>query len=63
MLQGSYKKLEKKIYSYHFSSHTAQKMEFSITDFFSKFDEIRRELRIWSHLLKKSLMMKNSIFE
>ena len=38
MLQGSYKKLEKKIYSYHFSSHTAQKMEFSITDIFSKFD-------------------------
>ena len=23
-------------------------------DFFSKYDQIRRELRIWSHLLKKS---------
>ena len=33
----------------------AQKM-FSIKDFFSKCDQIRRSLRIWSHLLKKSLM-------
>ena len=31
-------------------------MKFSIKDFFSKCDQIRRELRIWSHLLKKSLM-------
>ena len=30
-------------------------------DFFSKRDQIRRKLRIWSHLLKKSLM-KNFIF-
>ena len=29
---------------------------FSIKDFFSKFDQICRKLRIWSHLLKKSLM-------
>ena len=35
---------------------TAQKMKFSIKDFFSKCDQIRRKLRIWSHLLKKSLM-------
>ena len=34
--------------------HTAQEMKFSIKDFFSK-------LRIWSHLLKKSLM-ENFIF-
>ena len=34
---------------------TAQKMKFSITDFFSKYDQIRRQLRIWSHLLKKSV--------
>ena len=34
---------------------TAQKMKFSVTDFFSKCDQIRRQLRIWSHLLKKSL--------
>ena len=35
---------------------TAQKMKFFIKDFFSKCDQIRRKLRIWSHLLKKSLM-------
>ena len=34
----------------------AQKMKFSIKDFLSKCDQIRRKLRIWSHLLKKSLM-------
>ena len=31
-------------------------MKFSIKDFFSKCDQIRRNLRIWSHLLKKPLM-------
>ena len=35
---------------------TAQKMKFSSKDFFSKCDKIRRFLRIWSYLLKKSLM-------
>ena len=35
---------------------TAQKMKFSIKDFFSKCDQIRSKLRIWSHLLKKSLV-------
>ena len=30
-------------------------------DFFSKCDQIRKKLRIWSHLLKKSLM-ENFIF-
>ena len=40
---------------------TAQKMNFSIKGFFSKCDQIRRKLRIWSHLLKKSLM-RNFIF-
>ena len=39
----------------------AQKMKFFIEDFFSKCDQIRRKLRIWSHLLKKCLM-KNFIF-
>ena len=34
--------------------NTAQKMKFSIKDFFSKCGQIR--MRIWSHLLKKSLM-------
>ena len=37
-------------------SNTARKMKFSIKDFFSKYDQIRRKMRIWSHLLKKSLM-------
>ena len=36
--------------------NTAQKMKFPIEDFFSKCDQIRSFLRIWSHLLKKSLM-------
>ena len=36
-------------------------MKFSIKDFFRKCDKIRRKLRIWSHLLKKSLI-ENFIF-
>ena len=35
---------------------TAQKMKFFIKDFFSKCDQIRRKLWIWSHIIKKSLM-------
>ena len=35
---------------------TAQKMKFSIEEFLSKSDQIRSFLRIWLHLLKKSLM-------
>ena len=35
---------------------TTQKIKFSIKDFFSKCDQIRRKPRIWSHLLKKYLM-------
>ena len=55
------------ISDYHFQMlrnidiFAAQKMEFSIKDFFSKYDQIRRFLRIWSHLLKKSLR-ENFIF-
>ena len=41
--------------------NTAQKMKFSIKDFFSKCVQIRIFLRIWSHLLKKS-SMENFIF-
>ena len=44
--------------SLHF---TAQKLKFSIKDSFSKCDQIRSFPRIWSHLLKKSLM-ENFIF-
>ena len=40
----------------YFVSYTAQKMKFSIENFFSKCDQIH-----WSHLLKKSLM-ENFIF-
>ena len=40
---------------------TAQKMRYSIKDFLRKWDQIHRKLRIWSHLLKKSLM-ENFIF-
>ena len=40
---------------------TAQKMKFSIKDFFSKFDQICSFLGIWSHLFKKSLI-ENFIF-
>ena len=36
-------------------------MKFLIKDFFSKCDQICSFLRIWSHLLKKSLM-ENFIF-
>ena len=32
---------------------TAQKMKFSIKNFFPKCNQIRRNLRIWSHLLQK----------
>ena len=40
---------------------TVQKMKFFVKDFFSKCGQIHRELRIWSDLLKKSLM-QNFIF-
>ena len=43
------------------TSSTAHKMQFTIKDFISKCDQIRRKLRIWSYLLKKSLM-ENCIF-
>ena len=40
---------------------TAQKMKFSIKDFSSNCEQIRSFLRIWSHLLEKSLV-ENFIF-
>ena len=45
-----------------FFSSTALKMIFYIKDFFTKFDQTRRKLRIWSHLLKKSVMEKHGRF-
>ena len=48
------------MYDYeHTSLH--KKMKFSIKDFFLKCDKIRSFLRIYSHLLKKTLM-ENFIF-
>ena len=41
--------------------NTAKKEKFSIKDFFSKCDQIRGFLRIWSHLLKKSLMDEETL--
>ena len=41
--------------------YTAQKMKLSITVFFSKCDQIYRQLRIWSHLMKKAVK-ENFIF-
>ena len=41
---------------------TAQKMKFSIKDFFSKCDQIRRKLQIWSHLLNKFLMENSCLY-
>ena len=41
--------------------NTAQKMKFSMKDFFSKCDQIRIFLWIWSNLLEKSLI-ENFIF-
>ena len=49
------------IYHVFPDSDTAQKMKSSVKDFFSSCDQIRSFLRIWSHLLKKSLM-ENFIF-
>ena len=43
------------------AQNTAQKMKFSIKDFFSKCDQVRSFRRIWSHLPKKSLI-ENFIF-
>ena len=40
---------------------TAQKVKYSVKDFFSNCDQIRRKLQTWSHLLKKSLK-ENFIF-
>ena len=46
-----------KLIEYLFSfASLHKKMKFSIKDFFSKGDQIRSFLRIFSHLLKKSLM-------
>ena len=58
-LTGLWIRLRKVLVKYSRSQNiigTAQKMKFSIKDLFSKCDQIRSFLRIWSHLLKKSLI-------
>ena len=50
-----------KLNKHYITILTAQKMKFSINDFFSKRDQIRSFPRIWSYLLKESLM-ENFIF-
>ena len=54
-------KLPNEILPLESTDTTAQKLKFSIKNFFSECDQIRRNLRIWAHLLKKSLM-ENFIF-
>ena len=44
------------IFANQSSADNAQKMKISIKDFFSKCDQIRRKLQMWSHLLKKFLV-------
>ena len=56
-----FSKLQEDIVGVGVGDHTAQKMKFSIKDFFSKCDQIRSFLWIRSRLLKKSLM-ENLIF-
>ena len=34
--------------------YTSQNMKFSIKDFFSEYHQIRKKLRIWSHLLLRN---------
>ena len=43
---------------YRTGTHNARKMKFFINVFFSKCDQIPSLLRIWLHLLKKSLIGK-----
>ena len=54
MFQNSY--LSEQIMIICCATVTAQKMKFSVKDFFSKCGQIRSFLRIWSYLLKKSVM-------
>ena len=41
---------------------TTQKMKFFIKDFFCKCDQIRRKLRIWSHLLMENIYLTEHIY-
>ena len=50
------KNLRLKFFLHRIELPLHKKLKFSIKYFFNKCDQIRRKLRIWSHLLKKSLM-------
>ena len=62
-VHGGFRGSHQKTFFYGVSGthNSMQKTKFSIKDFFSKCDQIRRKLRIRLHLLKKSLM-ENFIF-
>ena len=49
-----FKELVSMVYLNFFRSYLSQKMEFSVNDFFSKFEQIRRKLWISSNSLKTS---------
>ena len=58
---GPQKILLKNVIRLLFSQSTEQTLKFSIKDFFSKCNQIHSFQRIWSYLVKKSLM-ENFIF-
>ena len=43
------------VFTRNIDHSTAREIKFSIKDFFSEYEQICFFLRIWSHLLKKSL--------
>ena len=55
--------VRKSLISSLFAFLTAQKMNFFTKYFFSKCDQIHRKQRIWSHLLKKSLVENLTFFQ
>ena len=61
LYRGNCKRPETEILATIITHGTAQKMKFSIKDFFRKCGQIRSFLRNFSHFLKKSLM-ENFIF-
>ena len=61
LFNKDYSSIRNKFDALPFIIDTAQKRKFSIRDFFIKCDQIRSFLRIWSHLLKISLI-ENLLF-
>ena len=52
----SYRNQFMSIDNYPISYSTVEKVKFYVKDFLSKYDKIHKKLRIWSHLLRNSLM-------